>query len=72
VLISSQASLEKMREKNKMLVSILSQSETKEKAQILFNMEKMKAVRRNKLCFKSVCLRQRKQNVKKCILCAKI
>ena len=37
--------LEKVKEKNRMLVSILSQAETKEKAQILYKMEQLKAER---------------------------
>ena len=41
----AQASLEKVKEKNRMLVSILSQAETKEKAQILYKMEQLKAER---------------------------
>ncbi len=38
------AALDKMREKNKLLVAILTQAETKEKAQIIAKIEKMKAV----------------------------
>ena len=38
-------SLEKVKDKNRMLVSILSQAETKEKAQILYKMEQLKAER---------------------------
>ena len=41
----AQAALEKVKEKNRMLVSILSQAETKEKAQILYKMEQLKAER---------------------------
>ena len=38
-------SLRKVKEKNRMLVSILSQAETKEKAQILYRLEQLKAER---------------------------